>query len=109
MNIQPTGISDSYSMNFGRKYKTINLPKELKAKPLHRPPKGLMISLIPIALFGFGVGFWQVNKEEAMKKYWENILKQFFKAIENIEQNEKNNKDSDKTINYYEAIKFKKD
>ena len=80
MTIQPTNITVSPHF-YGRRHVNTKLPKNLKAKPKYKAPKGLLISLIPFSLLGFGICHWQANKEEAMEKYNEYLLKKLFKRL----------------------------
>ena len=80
MKIQSANVITTQSLAFGNKRTTVaKLPKNLRAKPLHKVPKGLLISLIPLSLSGFGIYFWQTHEEEAIErsnKFW---LRELFK------------------------------
>lgn len=78
MKIQPTH-NTILTRCFGNKQVNTKLPRSLQAKPKHKPPKGLLISLIPISLLSFGIYYWQIHKEEANErsnKFW---LRELFK------------------------------
>jgi hypothetical protein len=103
MNIQPTS-ANTPCLTFSSRYKTTKLPNSLKARPQYKPSKGLMIAMIPIALFGFGVGFWQIHKEEAMQKYKENMFKKLIKRLEEIIPADSTKVNGTNTITLQEAI-----
>ena len=64
---------------FGNRRTVVTLPKDLRAKPVHRPPKGLLISLIPLSMLGFGIYYWQIHKDEAIEKSNKFWLRELFK------------------------------
>ncbi len=85
MKIQPTEITASSYLSFGNRHINSKLPKNLQAKPVHKAPKGLLISLIPLSLLGFGTYYWQTHKQEAQQKelLWrlERLIQNFQNAL----------------------------
>lgn len=83
MKIQPTEITASSYLNFGNRHTNTKLPKNLQAKPVHKVSKGLLISLIPLSLLGFGTYYWQTHKQEAKQKELLWRLERLLKTYQN--------------------------